>query len=88
MPITNIQVFKVKLNSILLTLKTASEKQKNDSITIPIAKNFNSVLNGIKNDFPTLSSSLPNKIEKDKHFGNMGYANITYLDLEIYATRY
>jgi hypothetical protein len=85
MAITNLQIYLVKLNGIISTLKTATEKQKSGHITTPMAENYNLVLEGIKADFPDISSHLPNKITSKGTFASMGVADITYLDLEIYC---
>jgi len=82
---TKVQLLKVKAQAIRRTLEKASEKSKGSHVTKPVAEQFNELVEEIGNQFPSVQSALPKRIESTTDFAIMGLADVTYLDLEMFA---
>ena len=85
MPIDPVDLMRARLNSLKTTLERASEKQKNGPAGKALAENFNAILQEIETAFPDLKSSLPARITARGPFAHMGAADVSYLDLEVFA---
>lgn len=80
-----IQLFKVRVRSFKTVLQGASEKAKQESASIVVAKNFNAIIEEIGEAFPVVRSALPKKIEATNPLAELGASDANYIDLEIYA---
>lgn len=82
---TKVQLLKVKALAIKRTLDKASEKSKGGHISRPVATQFNELVADIGTQYPSIQESLPKKIESTTTFAMMGFADVTYLDLEMFC---
>ena len=85
MPIDPVDLLRARLTSLKTTLERASEKQKNGPAGKALAENFNTILQEIETTFPDLKSSLPARVTSHGPFADKGAADVSYLDLEVFA---
>jgi hypothetical protein len=85
MSISKKSIFIAKLNSIKSIVEKSSEKQKQDLIGTNLAHEFNKLIRELKQEYPSIQSSLPAEITANGPFSDMQKADVNYIDLEIFT---
>jgi len=82
---TKVQLLKVRLQGFKKALDAASENLKRDNISMDVANNFNTILDEITENYPSVKDSLPKRVQARRFVRREGKANICFLDLTIFV---